>query len=106
MNTTIFDRSLHDGLSEKVRYLALDFPKSFLLWTIGKKTTMNKSLKVGLKAESWTYCKSLLKQEKHPYKWSTIGYNSINTGTSENIYEVMVAFKCGPLARIKKQTIP
>ena len=29
--------------------------------------------------------KSPLKQKKHPYEWSTIEYNSINNGTSENI---------------------
>ena len=46
---------------------------------------MNESLNVRLKAESWTYWKSPLKQEKYPYKWSTIEDKSINTGTSENI---------------------
>ena len=29
--------------------------------------------------------KSPLQQESHPYKLSTIEYNSINTGTSETI---------------------
>ena len=32
-----------------------------------------------------TYCKSPLRQEKHPYKRFTIKYNSTKTGTSENI---------------------
>ena len=32
-----------------------------------------------------TYNKSPVKQEKHPHKWSTIKYNSINTETFENI---------------------
>ena len=79
------NRSLHVGPSEKVRHVTLDLPKSFLLWTIRKKTTMNKSLTVKLQAESWTYCTSHLKQEKHPYKWSTVEYNCIDTGTSENV---------------------
>ena len=64
--TTIFDRSPHAGLSEKVRYLTPELPKNNLLSTIWKKTTINESLKIGLKAESWTYWKSPLKQEKHP----------------------------------------
>ena len=46
---------------------------------------MNESLNVRLKAESWTYWKGPLKQEKYPYKWSTIEDKSINNGTSENI---------------------
>ena len=53
---------------------------------------MNESSNVRLQAEFQNYRKSPLKQEKHPYKWSTIKYNSINTGASENI---------DPLARIK-----
>ena len=39
------------------------------------------------------------------YKWSTIEYNSINTGTSEIFFEVTVASKYGQLARIEKQAI-
>ena len=46
---------------------------------------MIESLEVRLETESWTYRKSPAKQEKHPYKWFTIKYNSINTRTSENI---------------------
>ena len=34
------NRSLHIGLSEKVRYLTLDLLKSFFLWTIRKKTSI------------------------------------------------------------------
>ena len=74
----------HVGSSENIRYLTLDLLKSFLLWAIQKKTTMNESFNVTLKAESWTYGKSPLKQEKHPYKWSAIVYNSISTRTYEN----------------------
>ena len=79
------NRSLHVWPSEKALYLTLDLLKSLLLWTIQKKTIMNKSLNVRLKAESWTYWRSPLKQKKHPYKWFTIEYNSMNIGTSENI---------------------
>ena len=42
------NRSLHVGPSEKVRYLTLDLLKSFLLWTVRKKTTTNESLNVRL----------------------------------------------------------
>ena len=35
------NRSIHVGPSEKVRYSTQDLLKSFLLWTIRKKTTMN-----------------------------------------------------------------
>ena len=45
--------------------------------------------------------KNPLKQEKHPYKWSTFKYNSINNGSSQNI----VASKCGPIVRVEKQAI-
>ena len=41
------NRSLQVGPSVKVRYLTLNLLKIFLLWTIRKKTTMNKN-------ESWT----------------------------------------------------
>ena len=78
-------RSLYVEPSEKIRYLTLDLVKSFLLWTIRKKATMNQILTVRLLAEFWTYWTSPLKQEKHSYKWSTNEYNSINSGTSENI---------------------
>ena len=40
-NTTLFGEP-----SEKIQYLTLDLLKSFLLWILQKKTTMNKSLKV------------------------------------------------------------
>ena len=78
------NRSLHLGRSEKSRYLSLDLLKSFLLWTIPKNTSMNKSLNVRLQAESLTYRKSPPKLDKHPYKRSTIKYNSIKTETYEN----------------------
>ena len=35
--------------------------------------------------ESLKYWNRPLKQEKHPYKWFKIKYNSINSGTSESI---------------------
>ena len=44
---------------------------------IRKKTTMNDGI--------LNLLKKSFKQEKHPYKWSTIDYDVINTGTSENI---------------------
>ena len=69
-----------------VRYYTLGFLESFFLWTIRKETAMNESSNVRLQAESWTYWKNPLKQDKRPYKWSTIEYNSINTETSENIF--------------------
>ena len=62
------NRSLDVGPSEKVQYLTLDFLKSFSLWTIRKKNQRD--------------FKSSLKQERHPYKGSTIKYNSINTEPS------------------------
>ena len=61
------------------------FVKSSSLWAIQKKTTMNESLNVRLYVKSYTYWENPLKQEKYPHKWSTIKYNSINTGPSENI---------------------
>ena len=42
------NRSLYVRPSEKARYLTLDLLKSFLLWTIRKKTTMNQSLNIRL----------------------------------------------------------
>ena len=47
------------------------------------KTTMNKSLNVRLWVECWTYWKS--EKVLLPYKWSTIEYNSVNTGNFGNI---------------------
>ena len=44
-------------------------------------------------------------QEEHSYKWSTIKYNSINTGHSQTFSEVIVASKCIPLARIGRQAM-
>ena len=38
-------RSLHVGPFEKVQYLKLEILKSFLLWIVRKKTTMNDSLR-------------------------------------------------------------
>ena len=56
--------------SEKVWYLTLDLLKSFSLWTIWKKTTMNENLlNVRLYTESWTYWKGPLKQQKYLYIW-------------------------------------
>ena len=55
----IGDRSLHVGPSEKIQYLTLDLLKSFFLWTIQKKTTMNEDLNLRLLAESGTYRKKL-----------------------------------------------
>ena len=71
--------SIQIGPSKKFRYLTLDIMKSFLLWTIRRKTTMNESLNFRLKAESWTCWKSPLKQEKYPYNWSTIEVKRINS---------------------------
>ena len=71
--------SLQVGLSEKVQYLTLDLLKSFSLWTTYERED------VRLQAEIWSYWKNPLKQEKDPHKWSTIKYNSINTGPSQNI---------------------
>ena len=45
------------------------------------------------------------KRSANPYRWSTIEYNTINTGTSEIFSEAIVASKCGPLARIQKQAM-
>ena len=45
------------------------------------------------------------KRSGNPSKWSTIEYNTINTGTSEILFEAIVASKCGPLARIEKQAM-
>ena len=42
------NRSLYFGPSGKVRYLTLDLPKSFFLWIIRKKTTMNEILNLRL----------------------------------------------------------
>ena len=39
-------RSLYVGPDEKVRYLTLELLKSFLLWTIQKKITMNEGLDI------------------------------------------------------------
>ena len=66
---------------------------------------MNESLNVNLYMEYWTYWKSPLKQEKHPYKWSTIKYNNINTGPSQSIIWSVLASKYGPLARVEKQAM-
>ena len=45
------------------------------------------------------------KRSGNPCRWSTIEYNTINTGTSEILFEAIVASKCGPLARIEKQAM-
>ena len=45
--------------------------------------------------------KNPLKQEKHPHNCSRIKNNSINAGPSE----IIVAYICGPLAKIEKQTV-
>ena len=79
------NRSLHVVPSAKVRHLTLDLLKSFFLWTIWNKIIKNESLNLRLQTESWTYRESPLKPEKHSYIWSKINYNSINTGTSENV---------------------
>ena len=42
------NKSFYVEPSEKVRYLTLGVLKSFFLWTIRKKTTMNESLKLRL----------------------------------------------------------
>ena len=42
------NRSIHAGSYWKVLYLALDLVKSFWLWTIRKKITLNESLDVRL----------------------------------------------------------
>ena len=60
------NRSLPNGAFKKVRYLTLELLESSLLWTIQRKTTVNKSLNIRSQAESWVYQKSPLKQEKHP----------------------------------------
>ena len=44
-------------------------------------------------------------QVKYPYQWSTIEYNSINTGTSENIFWSNSRLQCSSLAKIEKQAI-
>ena len=75
----------HFTLDLPERSHPLDQLKNFILWTIRRKTTIKESFNVRLKTDPLTYWKSSLKQEKHPYKWSTIEYNGINTGTSENI---------------------
>ena len=41
-------RSIQVGSSENVQYITLDLLKSFLLWNIRKKTTLNESLNVRL----------------------------------------------------------
>ena len=96
---------LHVGPSEKVQYLTLDLLKSFLLWSIRKKTTMDKSLNIRLYVKSWTNWTSPLKQEKHPYKWFIIEYNSINTGLLKIFSQVIPTSKCGPQARIEKKSM-
>ena len=78
----IFEQKLFN-FSTKFPYLVLALLKSFLLWTLRKKITMNESSNVRLYRECWTYWKSPPKQEKHWYK---IKCNSIKTGTSENIF--------------------
>ena len=47
----------------------------------------------------------LLKKKKHLYKWSTNECNSFNTRASKKLFEVIVAPKCGPLARIEIQAM-
>ena len=71
--------SFFSNYIREIDHFMLDVLKSFSLWTMWKCTSMNKSLK------QWNYRKSPLIQEKHSYKWPTIKYNSINTGTSQNI---------------------
>ena len=44
----------HFTLDKSDRYLTPDLPRSFILWSIQRKTTMNESLNVRLKVESWT----------------------------------------------------
>ena len=74
------NRLLHLGPPKKVRYqhLTLDSLKCFSLWTIRKRNKRDYRRKPGPKKKS-------LKQEKHPYKGSTIKYNTINNGPSQNI---------------------
>ena len=82
-----FTAAFHNYIG-KIDHFTLDLLKRSDIkpWTIRKEATKNENSNVRIHAESWTYWKSPLKQDKHPYKWSTIGYNSINTGTSKNIF--------------------
>ena len=58
--------------------------KSFSLWTIRKKTTVNLKT-LDYSRNPGPAAKVLYNKKKHPYKWPAIECNSINTGTFEII---------------------
>ena len=65
---------------------------------------MNESLNTEYKQNARKTEKVLHKKTSPiPYRWSTIEYNTINTGTSEIFCKAIVASKCGPQARTEKQ---
>ena len=69
---------------------------------------MNENLNVILYAESRTYYKSPLKQEKHRYKKHQISAPQLNTSILDFLKifsEIIVSAKYDPLARIEKQVI-
>ena len=66
---------------------------------------MKESLNVRLYTESWTYWKSPLKQEKHPYKWRKLNIIVVTLDLLKILSKVIVASKCGSLARIEEQAM-